>query len=125
MVIRGICALVPEVPGLSENIEVVSVIDRFLEHSRFYSFCNDGEPLYFISSADWMVRNIDRRIEVTCPIYDKKLINEIDHTFEIQFADNVKARRLHADRSYSVDRQDGAKSSRSQYELHQFYKEKA
>ena len=92
---------------------------------RFYSFYNDGAPLYFISSADWMVRNIDRRIEVTCPIYDKNIIKEIDNTFEIQFADNVKARRLHADRSYSVDRQEGAKSSRSQYELHQFYKEKA
>ncbi len=125
MVIRGICSLVPEVPGLSENIQVVSVIDRFLEHARFYSFYNDGAPLYFISSADWMVRNIDRRIEVTCPIYDKNIIKEIDNTFEIQFADNVKARRLHADRSYSVDRQEGAKSSRSQYDLHQFYKEKA
>jgi len=122
LVVRGVCALIPGIRGLSENIEVISIIDRFLEHARFYCFCNDGDPLYFISSADWMVRNIDRRIEVTCPIYSKEIIREIDHTFEVQFADNVKGRRLLSDGTYKVQKSSKEKRMRSQSELFQHYK---
>lgn len=122
LVVRGVCALIPGIEGLSENIQVISIIDRYLEHARFYCFCNNGSPEYFISSADWMVRNIDRRIEVTCPIYSKEIIAEIDHTFEVQFADNVKGRRLFADGTYKVLRKSDDKKIRSQMELYQHYK---
>ncbi|MEZ4721311.1 MAG: polyphosphate kinase 1 [Flavobacteriales bacterium] len=125
MIIRGVCALIPGVKGMSENIEVISIVDRYLEHTRFYSFCNDGDPLYFISSADWMVRNIDRRIEVTCPIYDKDIKKELDDIFNIQFSDTVKARHLLPDGNYVVDRKNNKKDIRSQYELHEYYKKKS
>jgi polyphosphate kinase len=91
-VVRGICALVPGVKGLSDNIEIISIVDRFLEHSRVYVFENEGEPLFYISSADWMTRNLDHRIEVTCPIYDKSIQKELSDMLEIQWSDNVKAR---------------------------------
>lgn len=122
LVVRGVCSLIPGIKGLSENIEVISIIDRFLEHARLYCFNNDGDPLYFISSADWMVRNIDRRIEVTCPIYSKEIIEEIDLTFKIQFSDNVKGRRLQSDGTYLVQKKTGDKRVRSQTELFQHYK---
>ncbi|HWB64631.1 MAG TPA: polyphosphate kinase 1 [Chitinophagales bacterium] len=92
MIIRGICALVPGVPGMSENIEAISIIDKFLEHSRIFIFHNDGDEQYYLSSADWMIRNLDSRIEVSCPIYDKRLQKEIRDMLEIQWKDNVKAR---------------------------------
>lgn len=124
LVIRGICSLIPGVKGMSENIEVISIIDRFLEHARCYIFCNENDPLYFISSADWMVRNIDRRIEVTCPIYDDAIKKEIDDVLAIQFSDNVKARKLLSNGDYLVDRTDNKKDIRSQYALHEYYKTK-
>jgi polyphosphate kinase len=124
LVIRGICSLIPGVKGMSENIEVISIIDRFLEHARCYIFCNENDPLYFISSADWMVRNIDRRIEVTCPIYDKAIKKEIDDVLAIQFSDNVKARKLLPNGDYLVDRTNNKKDIRSQYTLHEYYKSK-
>lgn len=125
LIIRGICSLVPGIPGLSENIQVISIIDRFLEHARIYVFCNDNDPLYFISSADWMVRNLDRRIEVTCPIYDSSLKKEIDDVLTIQFSDNTKARMLMPDGKYIVDKADKKKDIRSQYVLHEYYKKKS
>lgn len=124
LVIRGVCSLVPGVKGMSENIEVISIIDRFLEHSRIYVFCNDNDPLYFISSADWMVRNIDRRIEVTCPIYDADLKQEINDVLDIQFSDNVKARKLYPNGDYIVDRINDMPDIRSQYALYEYYKKK-
>ncbi|GAB4378337.1 MAG: polyphosphate kinase 1 [Salibacteraceae bacterium] len=125
LIIRGICSLVPQVPGLSENIEVISIIDRFLEHARCFVFCNDGDPLYYISSADWMVRNLDRRIEVTCPIYDKQIKKEIDEVLNLQFEDNTKARRLGPDAVYTIASKDNKKHIRSQYALYDYYKAKA
>ena len=94
LIIRGICALVPGVSGISENIEAVSIVDKFLEHSRIFMFWNGGEPKYFISSADWMTRNLDRRVEVACPIYDKSIQQELQTHLDIQWQDNVKARIL-------------------------------
>jgi len=94
LIIRGICVLIPEVPGLSENIQAISIVDRFLEHSRIFVFGNDGEPRYFISSADWMVRNFDHRIEVACPVMDKKIQQELMDILNIQWKDNSKARQL-------------------------------
>jgi polyphosphate kinase len=94
IVVRGMCALIAGVPGLSENIEVISIVDKYLEHSRVFIFRNGGEELYFISSADWMVRNLDTRIEVTCPIYNRKNQKELRDMLEIQWQDNVKARMV-------------------------------
>ena len=92
LIIRGICSLVPGVPGLSENIECISVVGRFLEHSRIMVFSNNKKPLFFISSADWMTRNIDHRIEVTAPIYNPKLKAELMEYLQIQLDENAKVR---------------------------------
>jgi len=91
LLIRGICVLVPTTDD-AKNIEIISVVDRFLEHSRLLLFCNDGKNEVFLSSADWMKRNLDHRIEVTCPIYDAKHIRTLKEVFEIAWNDNVKAR---------------------------------
>lgn len=92
ILVRGICALVPGVKGQSENITVTSVVGRYLEHSRIMIFANGGEPLYFISSADWMTRNLDHRVEVGCPIHDEEHQRELDHIMSLHLGDNVKAR---------------------------------
>ncbi|MCW5909277.1 MAG: polyphosphate kinase 1 [Chitinophagales bacterium] len=98
-IIRGICALIPGVPGMSENIEVISIVDKFLEHSRVFIFHNKGDELYFISSADWMTRNLDYRVETGVPIYDKKIQKELRDMLEIQWSDNMKARVVDEGRS--------------------------
>ena len=92
MIIRGICSLIPGVTGLSQNIEVVSIVDKYLEHARVFVFANDGDPRYYISSFDWMPRNIDFRSEVGVPIYDKGIQKQLLDMLEIQWQDNVKAR---------------------------------
>ena len=92
MVIRGICSLVPGIKGISEKIEAISIVDKYLEHSRIFIFCNGGEEIYIISSADWMIRNLDNRVETATPIYDKHLQQELKEFFEIQFRDTKKAR---------------------------------
>ncbi len=92
LIIRGICCLIPSVEGQSENIEVISVLDRFLEHARVYYFFNDGKEELFTASADWMSRNLFRRVEVAIPIYDERLRQEIKDLLDIQWSDNRKAR---------------------------------
>ncbi len=85
MIVRGVCCLIPGVEGMSENIRVISIVDKFLEHPRIYIFENAGEPKMYISSADWMTRNIDNRVEVACPILDKALQEELLDTFMISW----------------------------------------
>jgi polyphosphate kinase len=92
IIARGMFSLIPGIEGMSENIEAISIIDRFLEHSRIFIFCNEGEEKYYISSADLMPRNLDRRIEVVCPIYDHSIQQELKQYFICQWQDNVKAR---------------------------------
>lgn len=92
--IRGICMLVPGVSGLSENIRVVSIVDRYLEHSRIFYFQNAGNPELYCSSADWMSRNLDRRIELMFPILEKKAFNDVKSILESYFADNTNAMEL-------------------------------
>ncbi len=94
LIIRGICSVVPGIPGLSENVEVISIVDKYLEHSRIYIFCNGGSNTYYISSGDWMDRNLDYRSEVTVPILDAELQNELKKYLSIQLLDNCKARYL-------------------------------
>jgi len=113
--IRGICCLRPGVPKLSQNIEVISIIDRFLEHGRILYFHHGGEPRVFISSADWMPRNLDRRVELLVPIEDSALQARLVAALKLTFQDNVKARRLLPDGRYEKPHGDGtAKAVRSQ-----------
>ena len=123
MIVRGICCLIPGVEGMSENIEVISVVDKFLEHSRVYIFGNDGDPKVYISSADWMTRNIDNRVEVSCPIYDEDIKNEIIDTFNICWRDNVKARLINTSTENEYRINDKPKV-RSQFATYDYYLEK-
>ena len=100
LMIRGICCLRPGVPGRSDNISVVSIVGRFLEHSRVYCFGTGERLQVYISSADWMTRNTERRIEVACPILDVSIANRIVDMLELGFKDNLKARRLRPDGAY-------------------------
>jgi len=96
LIIRGMISIVPGLKGLSENIRAIGIVDRYLEHTRFMIFCNDGNEEYYISSADLMTCNIERRIEVTCPVWDPALRKELRDIFRIQWRDNVKARVIGA-----------------------------
>lgn len=123
--IRGICSLIPGVPGMSENIEAISIVDNFLEHSRVFIFCNHNNPLVFISSADFMTRNLDGRVEVTCPIYDEEIKKELIDNFDIGWKGNVKA-RYHSeklDNQYRI-RKTGETIFRAQLETYTYYKNK-
>jgi polyphosphate kinase len=115
--------LVPGVPGMSENIEVISVIDKFLEHTRLFVFSNDGDPKIYISSADWMTRNLDYRVEVGCPIYDTDIKNELIDTFNMAWQDNTKSRWL-TDQQESPYRKLAGAPLRSQFAMYDYYKEK-
>jgi polyphosphate kinase len=98
--VRGICALRPEVPGLSEHIQVVSIVDRFLEHSRIYYFLNGGDEELFLASADWMTRNLDKRVELMFPVEHPDHKAKVLYALRAMFRDNVKARRLGRDGNY-------------------------
>jgi len=105
LIVRGICCLKPGVPGVSETIRVRSIVGRFLEHSRVYCFGNGGNPLYFLSSADWMPRNLDRRVESLFPVEQPDLAERIKQILNIQLRDTVKARVMQPDGGYKrVDR---------------------
>jgi polyphosphate kinase len=101
LLIRGICCLRPGVPDVSENIRVVSILDKYLEHSRITYFLNDGQPEVFLSSADWMPRNFHRRVELMFPIEDPPLrARIIDRILAVVLSDNLKARELQSDGTY-------------------------
>jgi len=105
LIVRGICCLKPGIPGVSENITVRSIVGRFLEHSRIFYFYNDGEEGIYLSSADWMTRNLDRRVELLFPIEDKKARGRIKEILDISLLDTEKARVLNKDGIYTrVDR---------------------
>jgi len=124
LIIRGICSLIPGIKGMSENIEAISIVDNYLEHSRIYIFGNAGNPQVFISSADFMTRNLDGRVEVTCPIYDDEIKNELMETFEIGWKANVKA-RVHSDKLQNLYRDRGvAPPFRAQLEMYKYYQNK-
>ncbi|WP_055437403.1 polyphosphate kinase 1 [Lacinutrix algicola] len=121
MIVRGICCLVPGVKGMSENIKVVSIIDKFLEHTRLYVFCNDNDTKVYISSADWMTRNIENRVEVSCPIYENDIKEELIDTFNICWKDNVKSRILDKKQTNTY-RLDNKEKIRAQFETYSYYK---
>ncbi len=119
IVVRGICRLVPGIPGQSENIEVTSIVDRFLEHARIYLFHNAGKPVMYLASADWMKRNLSRRIEVAFPIYNRTLFHEMKRMLGMQLRDNVKARIIDAQHSntYVKSRRKRTRAQYATYEL--------
>jgi polyphosphate kinase len=122
--IRGICALIPGVKGMSENIEAISIVDNFLEHTRVFIFCNDDRPAVYISSADFMTRNLDGRVEVTCPIYQEDIKKQLIDSFEVGWKGNVKA-RYHSeklDNRYRI-RKDSESVFRAQQETYNYYNE--
>ncbi len=122
--VRGICSLIPGVPGLSENIEAISIVDNYLEHSRIYIFGNAGSSEVFISSADIMTRNLDLRVEVTCPIYDEEIKKELIDNFDLGWKGNVKA-RFHSKELDNKYRQRGDNPVfRAQLETYNYYKNK-
>ena len=100
VIVRGLCCLRPGVPGLSENIRIFSVLGRFLEHSRIYRFANGGDPLYFIGSADWMKRNLSRRVETIMPVFDPTIQRELDEILDVYASDNASAWDAGPDGSY-------------------------
>ena len=123
LIIRGICCLKPGIKGMSENIEVISVIDKFLEHPRLFIFENGGDTKIYISSADIMGRNLDNRVEISCPIYDEDIKEELIDTFEISWKDNVKARII-SGKALNKYRKDDAEPFRSQFKLYEYYEQK-
>ena len=124
MIVRGICCLIPGVKGLSEHIEVVSVVDKFLEHPRVYIFENGGEPKYYISSADFMTRNIENRVEVAAPIYDLDLQNQIQDVFSLCWDDNIKGRHVNGKKGNRFI--DNKKSKiRSQWAVYEYYEKRS
>ena len=123
LIIRGICCLIPGVEGMSENIEAISVVDKFLEHPRLFIFANGGDPVVAISSADWMTRNLDNRVEVGCFIYDEEIKQELMDTFEISWKDNVKARIFNGVQDNQYRQTDGPEV-RSQFAMYDYYLKK-
>lgn len=122
LIVRGICCLVPGLKGISEHIEVISIVDRFLEHARVFVFHNDGNTRIYLSSADWMERNLSYRIETSFPIYDPDLQREILDNLSLQLNDNVKARIVDAEQKNEYRRSDSDIPLRAQLETYFYYK---
>lgn len=122
LIIRGSCTLQPGIPGLSEDIKVISIVDKYLEHARLIIFHQGGKNKMFIGSADWMTRNLDRRVEVATPILDKNIKKTLLDFFEIQWSDNVKARIQDKEGKNLYVKAGTAKPVRSQEALYEYYK---
>ena len=120
MIIRGICSLVPGQKGMSENIEVVSIVDKYLEHARVFIFANDNDPRFYLASFDWMTRNIDFRSEVGVPIYDKILQKQLLDIMELQWSDNSKARYIDANQSNRYKKIDLKNKVRAQDAIYKY-----
>ena len=120
--VRGNCSLVPGVEGVSENIRIVGIIDRYLEHSRILVFCNNDRPRYFIGSADWMPRNLVNRIEVMTPVYDEDMKRDLMRTLDYGLRDTVNGRIVDGLGTNEIQPvKDGEVPFRSQEQLHIAY----
>ncbi len=124
MIVRGICALVPGIKGISENISVISIVDRFLEHARIYMFYNEGDEKIYLSSADFMKRNLTYRIETAFPILNKNIKKEVRNLMNIQLSDNVKARIVDKDLKNEYKKSPDGINVRSQIETYYYLKRK-
>jgi polyphosphate kinase len=125
LLVRGFSCLDMGEPGIGDNLRMASVVDRFLEHGRIYWFENGGEEKMYVGSADWMERNMDKRIEVLVPIYDKDVFAELKHILHLQLNDNVKARVVDTEESNEyVKKSPEAERIRSQYAIYDYLKKK-
>lgn len=124
LIIRGICVIKCGVAGLSDNIEAVSVLDRFLEHARIFCFCNNGNEDVYISSADWMIRNFDNRFEIACPILDRNLKLDILNILKLNLSDNYKARFLGDKYNNCYKQSNTEEPLRLQYALYEYLKKR-
>ena len=125
LLVRGICCLRTGIPGISENIHVRSIVGEFLEHSRIFYFKNDGIDEIYMGSADWMPRNLDRRVEIVFPVEDEQIKKEIMHVLDLEFRDNVKAHILQPDGTYEKQDKRGKTLVNSQMEFCAEAQEKA
>jgi polyphosphate kinase len=125
MIIRSTCSVLPGTTKFPENLRIISIVDKLLEHSRILIFCDKGKETTYITSADWMYRNLNTRVEMACPIYDERIKAELKHYFDIQFKDNVKARIINdtQDNQYQVLNADVP--NRSQDTIHRYLYEKS
>lgn len=123
LIARSINDVIPNVKGMSENIEAISIVDRFLEHARILVFCNGGDEKMYMGSADWMTRNIDRRVEVMSPIYDDSIKKQLRHLLNLQLSDNVKARLWDKELSNQYKETNQKKKVRAQLETYRYFKE--
>lgn len=121
--VRGMCTLIPGIPGLSDRIRVISIVDRFLEHPRVAVFYNDGDSEVFISSADWMTRNLDNRVEVAAPIYDTDHKKTIIDLMELQFKDTTKARWIDEDQTNPYVNRGNRRKVRTQMTTYHYIKQ--
>lgn len=124
LIIRGMCCLVPGLKDVSENISVISIIDKYLEHARVQIYCNGGNELVYLTSADFMTRNIDNRVEVGFPIYSSELRKEIRDMIDIQLADNTKAREINAGNTNKYHKTKSAALTRAQIDIYNYLKNK-
>ena len=124
LIVRGICILDPGDPEIYDEIEAISIVDKFLEHSRVFVFGNGGDPKYYIASADWMSRNFDHRVEVVCPILDTGIREELMDMLQIQLKDNTQARYISRDKMNEYRTTGETAKHRSQFEIYDYFKAK-
>jgi len=124
LIVRGMCCLIPGVKGFSENIEVISIVDKYLEHSRVHIYCNNGDELIYLTSADFMTRNIDNRVEVGFPIFDEQLKKEVRDIINIQLNDNTKAREINKQNTNKYHKTTSELPCRAQIDIYNYLKNK-
>jgi len=124
LIVRGMCCLIAGVKGCSENIEVISIIDKYLEHSRVHIYCNDGDELVYLTSADFMTRNLDTRVEVGFPIYDEQLKKEVRDIVNCQLMDNTKSREINSHNTNKYHRNRSDVQYRAQVDIYNYLKRK-
>jgi polyphosphate kinase len=123
LIVRSVCSLIPGIPGMSENITIKRIVDRYLEHGRIFIFHNNGDEKVYMGSSDWMNRNIYRRIEVCFPVFDQELKKELREIVDIQLKDTVSAVELNSRLENSLIKEKG-NNIRSQQEIMKYLKEK-
>ena len=123
LIVRGICCLIPGIEGVSENITVISIVGQLLEHSRIFKFENGGEPVVYIGSADWMQRNLDKRVELVFPVEDEDLKKRVFGMLDIMMNDTINARVQKSDMTYVMIDKRGKQPLNSQLEFYRLAKE--
>ena len=124
LIVRGMCCLVGGMKGYSENIEVISIVDKYLEHARVHIFCNGGKEVMYLTSADFLTRNLDHRVEVGFPVYDEHLRKEVRDIIDIQLQDNTKAREINGQNNNKYVKTKSKIPYRAQIDIYNYLKYK-